>query len=263
MSLPVSVADVIRIALLAGQAINRIYQQKSSSVTFKEDNSPLTEADLAAHQVVVNGLHQLAPLIPIVSEEDDNSWGYRTPLGEFWLLDPLDGTREFLAHNGEFTVNIALIRAGVTVFGVVHAPVLGQTYWGGIGIGAFKDLGAGPVPIHVAEKTGLGEPLRIVASKSHLNEETLRFIEKLSPYQLVQAGSSLKFCRIAEGAADVYPRLGPTSEWDTAAAQAIVEAAGGNVSDLDGTPLRYGKPEVLNPSFVASSCSLGPEGSLL
>jgi 3'(2'), 5'-bisphosphate nucleotidase len=181
---------------------------------------------------------------------------HRLPIGDFWLIDPLDGTKEFLAKNGEFTVNIALVRNGKAVFGVVVAPALGQAYWGGDGLGAFREMDRQIEPIRVAKPVGAERPVRVVASKSHMNAETVEFISQLSTHELVQAGSSLKFCRVAEGAADIYPRLGPTSEWDTAAAQAIVEAAGGYVSKLDGSPLRYGKPEVLNAYFVASSAPL-------
>ena len=255
------VAQVLEIAREAGIAIMNVYQTLCTRdagadvvlLAYKPDDSPLTQADLLAHQVIAQSLAVLAPGIPVVSEEDEPSQKYRRQTGDFWLIDPLDGTKEFLARNGEFTVNIALVRDGVAVLGVVLAPALGQAYWGGVGLGAFREMNRQVEPIHVANPREADQPVRVVASKSHMNRETTEFIYQLGANELVQAGSSLKFCRVAEGAADIYPRLGPTCEWDTAAAQAIVEAAGGHVSTLGGAPLRYGKADVLNPHFVAAS----------
>jgi 3'(2'), 5'-bisphosphate nucleotidase len=260
----VLVAQVLDIAREAGIAILNVYEEMQQGgagarevwVTYKADDSPLTQADLQAHQVIAQGLTVLTPDIPVVSEEDAPSLQHRQLRGDFWLVDPLDGTKEFLAQNGEFTVNIALIRDGRAVLGVVLAPALGQAYWAASGLGAFREMDGHVTPIHVAKPVAADEPVRVVASKSHMNEQTAEFIGQLGPHALVQAGSSLKFCRVAEGGADVYPRLGATCEWDTAAAQAIVEAAGGYVSQLDGAPLRYGKPQVLNPNFVVSSVPL-------
>lgn len=257
--------QVLAIARGAGAVIMAVYEEmrgggddaKEVLVAHKADDSPLTRADLLAHQHISQRLAILTPDIPLVSEEDDDSQKYRQPNGDFWLVDPLDGTKEFLAQNGEFTVNIALVRDGKAVLGVVVAPALGQAYWGAQGLGAFRELDGRVDRIHVAPAARLDQPARVVASKSHMNTETVEFIRQLGAHELVQAGSSLKFCRVAEGAADIYPRLGPTCEWDTAAAQAIVEAAGGQVTKLDGTSLRYGKAEVLNPHFVASSVPLG------
>lgn len=261
---PRMAAQVLDIAREAGVAIMAIYQAMCRNaddahgvlVAFKSDDSPLTQADLFAHQLIAQKLTAWMPVIPVVSEECAQSLQFRQPSGAFWLVDPLDGTKEFLARNGEFTVNIALIQDGKAVFGVVVAPALGLAYWGGCGLGAFRAQEDRVEPIRVTQPVASGQPLRVVASKSHMNEETMQFIDRLGPHVVVQAGSSLKFCRVAEGAADVYPRLGPTCEWDTAAAQAIVEAAGGHVTRLDGTPLDYGKPDVLNPYFVASSVPL-------
>ncbi len=256
---------VLEIARQAGAAIMGVYAEMQTSdtekpqpgVSHKDDGSPLTQADLRAHQIIAAGLAALTPDIPVVSEEDEASLLHRLPTGSFWLIDPLDGTKEFLARNGEFTVNIALVQDGVAVLGVVLAPALGLAYWGSAHTGAFRATAQGVEPIRV---TSPGERaphlLRVLASKSHMNAETLDFLRQLGPHELVQAGSSLKFCRVAEGSADIYPRLGPTYEWDTAAAQAIVEAAGGCVNQLDGTALRYGKPELLNPHFVAASAPL-------
>lgn len=252
---------VVRIARQAGDAIMDVYSRRDlwddqggrGLFTQKADASPLTLADLAAHRVIVAGLRELTPEIPVVSEEDEGSHSWRKPVGEFWLVDPLDGTKEFIARRDDFTVNIALVRDGLAIFGVVYAPALNKLYWGGVGLGAFSvATGQSAVAIHVAVPNP-GAALRVVASKSHLNPETEAFLARLPRHHLVQAGSSLKFCRIAEGTADVYPRLGPTCEWDTAAAQAVVEAAGGLVSTLAGDPLGYGKAEVVNPYFVAAA----------
>ncbi|MBT9505959.1 3'(2'),5'-bisphosphate nucleotidase CysQ [Rhodoferax sp.] len=257
--------QVLEIAREAGFSIMRVYEEmrhnsggtNEALVAYKSDDSPLTQADLLAHQLISEKLMALTPDIPVVSEEDEQSLQYRLPTGDFWLVDPLDGTKEFLAQNGEFTVNIALVRDGKAVLGVVLAPALGQAYWGAEGLGAFRELNGRVEAIRVSPPTAdTRQSVRVLASKSHMNAETIEFIARLGEHQLVQAGSSLKFCRIAEGAADVYPRLGPTCEWDTAAAQAIVEAAGGRVTKLDGASLRYGKPEVLNPHFVASGVAL-------
>ncbi|MFM1831554.1 MAG: hypothetical protein RLZZ558_1894 [Planctomycetota bacterium] len=244
------------IAKAAGEAILAIYERgaEAAQIKRKADDSPLTAADLAAHRVIVTALAAWTPTIPVVSEEDEASLAHRTGSGTFWLIDPLDGTREFIARNGEFTVNIALVRQGVAVAGVVHAPALGECFVGIAGSGSTVERGGAQAPVRVA--SDIVAPLRVVASKSHMNEATQAFIERLGPCTLVQAGSSLKFCRVAEGAAHCYPRLGPTCEWDTAAAQAVVEAAGGLVCTLDGRPLRYGKPDVRNPEFVACAAPL-------
>lgn len=236
----------------ASQAIMDIYASGQHGVQLKADHSPVTAADLAAHGVLVAALTGLLPDCPVVSEEDSDSQHYRQGSRRFWLIDPLDGTKEFLARNGEFTVNIALIEQGHSILGVVHAPAIDGLYWGGPGFGAWRAQSGAEQAIHVQA----GHCCRVVASKSHLNAETQAFIDRLGAVELVQAGSSLKFCRIAEGAADIYPRLAPTYEWDTAAAQAVLEGAGGCVVTADGQPLRYGKPNVLNPGFIAA-CSAG------
>ncbi|MEQ1668831.1 MAG: 3'(2'),5'-bisphosphate nucleotidase CysQ [Sulfuriferula sp.] len=252
------IQPTLAIATHAGLNIMAIYNEYAAQdigdlhVQTKQDNSPLTEADLAAHHIIAQGLAQLTPDTPVVSEEDASSLIHRQAQGLFWLIDPLDGTKEFIARNDEFTVNIALIQDGIPLFGIVSAPALGLTYWGGIGIGAFRSHNNETTPIHVSTPDSQ-HLLRIVASKSHMNADTIDFINQLGTHELVQAGSSLKFCRVAEGAADYYPRLGLTSEWDTAAAHAIVEAAGGYVYQLNGTPLHYGKTELLNPYFVAAN----------
>lgn len=264
---PALLPGVLAIARQAGAAIMGVYAQlqaasstgNASFAQHKQDGSPLTQADLLAHQAIAAGLARLTPHLAVVSEEDAASLVHRLPTGDFWLIDPLDGTKEFLACNGEFTVNIALIQNGISTLGVVLAPALGLAYWGSQQTGAFKCTDASPEAQAIRVKTpnaNATERLRVLASKSHMNADTEAFLARLKPHELVQAGSSLKFCRVAEGSADLYPRLGPTCEWDTAAAQAVVQAAGGCVLQLDGAPLRYGKPNVLNPYFIAAASTL-------
>ena len=227
------------------------YRRGSTAVGHKVDASPVTDADLAAHRVLATQLANLLPGCQVVSEEDPASLVHRQSTGRFWLIDPLDGTKEFIARNGEFTVNIALIEQGRCTLGVVYAPAIDAMYWGGAGLGAFRCTGDQTISINVAPAKA-GHACRVVASKSHLNEATQALIDRLGDVSLLQAGSSLKFCRVAEGEADIYPRLAPTCEWDTAAAQAVLEGAGGVVVDLRGQRLQYGKPDVLNPSFIAT-----------
>lgn len=242
--------DVVKIADEASDKVLAIYHS-DFSVSYKDDKSPVTAADLASHEIIEKGLRAISRDIPFMSEEGAHTpWEERRHWQRFWLVDPVDGTREFAQRTGEFTVNIALIENGEPVMGVVTAPALEEAFWGVKGEGAWKRDRTGRVsPIRVAEPKGVK---RVVASKNHLNSETRAFIQQLGPHELVQAGSSLKFCRIAEGHADIYPRLGPTSEWDTAAAQAVLVAAGGKVETLDGEPLHYGKEDLLNPYFVAA-----------
>lgn len=242
--------NLLTIADTASQKVMAIYQT-DFEVNTKEDNSPITAADLASHHVIVDGLKALTPDIPILSEESANApWEERKSWTRFWLVDPIDGTKDFTNRTGEFTVNIALIENGEPMIGVVTAPALNEAYWGIKGQGAWKREADGSArQLQVVEPP---EAKRAVASKNHMNEETRDFIDRLGNHELVQAGSSLKFCRIAEGKADIYPRLGPTCEWDTGAAHAVLAAAGGKVNKLDGTPLVYGKEDVLNPYFVAS-----------
>jgi 3'(2'), 5'-bisphosphate nucleotidase len=224
----------------------------AAAATAKADGSPLTQADLAAHDAIAAGLAQACPEFPVVSEED-SARAEAPPDGPFILVDPLDGTREFLSGNGEFTVNIALIDGGVPVAGVVHAPALGRLWAGALGSGA-SARGPGDVasrPIAVRSPVNAG--LVAVASRSHRDAQTDAFLAGLAIAGLRSVGSSLKFCLVAEGEADVYPRFGPTMEWDTAAGQAVLEAAGGRVVQPDGTPFRYGKAGAgwRNGAFVA------------
>ena len=249
------IEPLLQLAKTAGERIMAIYNADDIGQRLKADQSPVTLADLAAHNVLAPALQHLADW-PVVSEEDEASLAFRTTASRFWLIDPLDGTKEFIAKNGEFTVNIALIDHGRSVLGIVYAPVLGLLYWGGPVVGAHRIKDGCTQAIRVVQDTSQSteaQPQRVVASKSHLNEATKKFIDKLGEVSLIQAGSSLKFCRVAEGDADIYPRLAPTCEWDTAAAQAVLEGAGGIVLDFNTRePLRYGKHDVLNPSFVAA-----------
>jgi 3'(2'), 5'-bisphosphate nucleotidase len=244
------VDPVSELARQAGAAILEVYAGKFD-VTNKADSSPLTIADLRAHEIIVKGLNALTPQIPVLSEEaSDISFDVRSPWTRYWLVDPLDGTKEFVSRNGEFTVNIALIEEHVPVLGIVFVPVRDTLYVGARGEGAYKQVGAQPRAA-IRTSAPAASPLRLVGSRSHRDSTLEQHLSKLEPCEFVAVGSSLKFCLVAEGAADLYPRFGLTSEWDTAAAQAVVEAAGGTVVKLDGTPLRYNtKAELLNPHFL-------------
>jgi len=242
---------LVGIARAAGEEILKVYDS-DFDVVRKDDGSPLTLADQHANAVIEAGLEQLQPVLPIVSEESErpphevrNEWRH------YWLVDPLDGTKEFTKRNGEFTVNIALIADGEPIMGVVHVPVTGVTYYASHEAGAFKQTGDGEAePISVRGYDG-GKAV-VVASRSHLNPLMHEFFEQLDDYETLSMGSSLKLCLVAEGKADVYPRLGPTSEWDTGAAHCVVNCAGGKVTDLDGAHLQYNKTDILNPWFVVS-----------
>jgi len=242
--------EVGAIAREAGAAIMKVYA-RDFSATQKEDNSPLTEADTAAHQVIMRRLEKLQPALPVLSEEAVGDFSGVDESGHYWLVDPLDGTKEFIKRNGEFTVNIALIEHGRAILGVVYAPVLNVAYLAAEGLGAFKAEAEQPrVPIRVSEHKQ-GSSWRVVGSRSHAGESLEGFLNRLGAHQLISMGSSLKFCLVAEGSADVYPRMGPTSLWDTAAAQCVVEQAGGRVIQLTGEPVSYADPSVvLNPFFL-------------
>jgi 3'(2'), 5'-bisphosphate nucleotidase len=240
---------LVRTAREAGDAILEIYRQ-DFAVYEKQDASPLTEADLASHRIIVEALRQLTPDIPVLSEEDaDIPFGERSQWSSYWLIDPLDGTKEFIKKNDEFTVNIALIREHRPYLGVVHVPATGVTFYGEAGKGAFRMEHGETRQIHAT--THAGTPLRVAGSRSHAGSSLQTFLENIGAHEIVSMGSSLKLCLVAEGKADLYPRLGPTSEWDTAAAQAVVEAAGGMVTDTSGSPLLYNtKESLLNPHFL-------------
>ena len=235
----------------ASTAILEVYGT-SHQVEYKADESPITRADRAAHEILSSELARLAPAIPVLSEEAEAAHDFRVRGGwpELWLVDPLDGTKEFISRNGEFTVNVALVSDHRPVLGVVAAPALGLTYYAAAGQGAFRAQdGRGPEPIRARRAA---DPLVVVGSRSHRGDSLDGLLARLGPHELRPMGSALKFCLVAEGSADFYPRLGPTSEWDTAAAQAVLEVAGGAVTTLDGTPLRYNLREtLLNPHFIA------------
>lgn len=230
-----------------------IYNQADVGTVYKEDNSPLTQADLVSHRLIVGELTKLTPDLPVLSEESRSKpYEERRSWSRFWLVDPIDGTKEFIKRNGEFTVNIALIEDGEPVAGVVHAPAVQTTYWSARGLGAFKQIGeakAQPIRAVVPAST----PMLVVASRSHSGAETEAFLAKLrelGDIDVISIGSSLKLCLVAEGAAHLYPRYGPTMEWDTAAAHSVVVEAGGTVTNLKGETLQYNKADLLNPYFA-------------
>lgn len=242
--------QVLDIAYQAGEAIISVYA-RDFSVELKDDNSPLTEADQAAHAVIMRGLAGLNVQLPILSEEDTEGFTGVDSGGCYWLVDPLDGTKEFIKRNDEFTVNIALIKNGRPVLGVVTAPALGVAYLAAEGVGAFKIENGQRHAIQTAGKPTPDKAWRVMGSRSHPSPDLAAWLDKLGRHQVQPMGSSLKFGVIAEGNADVYPRLGPTCLWDTAAAHAILLQAGGRVETLEGDPLSYANPdEKLNPHFV-------------
>ena len=233
----------------ASDVIMAVYRQGDFGETMKSDKSPVTEADLAGHHVLIHGLALLTPEIPVVSEEDAESVTIGRKESCYWLIDPLDGTKEFINRNDEFTCNLALIENHTPTLGFVSIPAQELLYIGGPRYHSMR-LNRYGHQTKLAPKRIPGIT-RVVASKSHLNEDTQTFIDGIAgDVELVQAGSSLKFLKIAEGLADIYPRLGPTCEWDTAAAHAVVLGVGGTVTDLQGMELIYGKTEILNPHFV-------------
>lgn len=220
----------------------------------KADSSPLTDADLRSQKVILAGLGDLTPGVPVLAEEAEAAevaFEERSRWTQYWLVDPLDGTREFVSRNPEFTVNIALVREHRPVLGVVHVPAQLLDYDACEGAGAFRQAANSPrEQIRVSPKAA--SPVRVVGSKSHRGDSLDGLLARLGPHELKPVGSSLKLCLVAEGAADFYPRLGPTMEWDIAAAQAVLECAGGHVIDLDGKPLRYNtRASLVNPHFIA------------
>jgi len=245
----IDIEDIKAIAIEAGGAIMEIYQ-KDFTVEYKDDNSPLTKADIVSNNIISTSLEKKYPDIPILSEENQEipyevrkNWDY------YWCIDPIDGTKEFISKNGEFTVNISLIFKSIPILGVVYAPFLNEIYYAKKGFGAYKDGKRLPLRINSNPK----EKLIVVASKSHLSKETQDFIDTLNSKNLEQVskGSSLKLCMVAEGIADIYPRLAPTMEWDTSAAHAIVLESGKEVIQyIDNRPLIYNKKSLLNPWFI-------------
>lgn len=255
LDLPALLPAVREIAAEAGLLILEHYE-RPSPVDYKADDSPLTAADHASHVFLVERLQALTPDVPVLSEESDpGDYAARQGWDRFWLVDPLDGTKEFVKKTGEFTVNVALVEGGEPVLGVVHVPVRGLTYYAARGEGAHKHEGAAaPEPIRV--RAAEPKKLTVVASRDHAGPEVAAILARMDAAGVAVSsasmGSSLKFCLVAEGAADLYPRTVPTMEWDTAAAQCVVEEAGGRVTTLDGARLAYNKADIRNPSIMTS-----------
>ena len=246
---------IIKIAEQAGEAILTIYGlgQADFNISAKSDDSPLTAADLAAHRLIVAELVKLTPDIPILSEEAaDISWEIRKSWQRYWLVDPLDGTKEFIKRNGEFTVNIALIDNGEPVLGVVHAPVLAKTYYAAKGEGAFLKQQTSVTAIE-ANKASSKQLVKVVGSRSHPSPDLAGYLAQFNQHEMVPVGSSLKFCLVADGTADVYPRFGPTMAWDTGAGHIVATEAGATVS-FDGIAGKvYQREQLLNPNFMVSA----------
>jgi 3'(2'), 5'-bisphosphate nucleotidase len=236
-----------QIARDAGALIMKYFRQDFST-SHKDDNSPVTNADKEANQLIVNALKQLAPHIPVIAEEDET-------LGEsghklFWLVDPLDGTRSFVRGEAEFTVNIGLIENGKPLLGIIYAPPQDTLYFGQVGAGAWRSEGT-QEPVAIEARTPPHDGLVVVRSKSHPSEKTEAFLKTIPVKELISGGSSIKICMVADGSADIYPRFGRTMEWDTAAGHAIINAAGGRLVTPEGAALVYGKPGFENPHFIA------------
>jgi 3'(2'), 5'-bisphosphate nucleotidase len=243
---------VVDLAREAGKAILAVYAEVNPAVEYKIDNSPLTHADLASHHVILEGLNKLSPDWPVLSEESPEiPFDERKLWRHFWLVDPLDGTKEFLSRTGEFTVNIALMEANVPILGVVYAPVIDKMYFAARAAGAYR--ADANVISQINAVAPANSTVRMVVSRSHRSQQDSlkQFAAAAENCELIVMGSSLKFCLIAEGAADLYPRTGPTMEWDTAAAHCILEEAGGLVTGLDGNSMSYNKPVLLNSGFLA------------
>lgn len=248
-------ATVDRLVRTAARAVLEVYGRDDFDVAHKRDASPVTAADLASHRILGDGLRDIAPELPMLSEEsaEQVTAAERRAWQRYWLVDPLDGTKEFLKRNGEFTINVALIEFGRPVFGIVHVPVSGASYIGSAGQGATRHEREGATRVLRVSGPAGERPVRIVGSRSHAGGELEGFAAALGGHEFLAIGSALKFCLLAQGSADVYLRLKPTSEWDTAAGQAVLEGAGGSVTDLAGQPLRYNARETLiNPPFLAS-----------
>ena len=247
-------AEVLDIAVQAGGQILQVYENEFD-VDYKDDGSPLTVADKRAHRLICKELEKGSFPAPVISEESEvTDYKERKNWDAFWMVDPLDGTREFVKRNGEFTVNIALIEKGVPVLGVVHTPVAGTSHYAARGVGAFVTHGGNGTRGIRVKKCSRESPIMVV-SRSHpgpeVNEYRKNLEEKNGTVQILRMGSSLKICLVAEGKADIYPRLGATSEWDTAAAHCVLDVAGGTLTDLEGRPLVYNKDNILNPWFLA------------
>ena len=246
----IKIDDLIEVTLKAGETAMAIYA-RDHDVAIKQDNSPVTEADLAVDNLLFPVLSERYPDIPIVTEERAATHGVIPQSGRFFLVDPIDGTKEFIKKTGEFTINIALVENGMPSAGIVYAPAIGRMFVGDISSGA-REIDPAGTARKIAVRTSR-EDMTAIASRSHLTKETEDFISQNKITDCVNAGSSLKFCLVAAGEADIYPRFGPTMEWDTAAGHAVLLAAGGQVLTCDGSPLSYGKTEFRNPYFIAAS----------
>ena len=251
--------SIIDISKNAGYSILNIYNDKNKykNIEIKKDNSPLTLADKASNEIICNSLKKITPRIPILSEEGTEiSYQERKKWNKFWLVDPLDGTKEFIKRNGEFTVNIALIKNSKPILGVVYAPVLDTTWYGAKNTGSFKIVGnSSSEKINVINIIDKNKNIKIVSSRSHANNPKLdEYTSQFDKFKLIKMGSSIKICLVAEGSAHYYPRFGPTMEWDTAAAHAIVKYAGGNIFNINSDlELKYNKSNLLNPGFLVNN----------
>jgi len=256
--------DIVDLSRDAGAAIMAFYRQGATQTWTKKDDSPLTEADMASHRVIEAGLSKITPDIPVLSEEsDDISWQTRQQWPRYWLVDPLDGTKEFIKQNGEFTVNIALIDNHQPVLAVVYAPALEKMYYASTEQGSYFVQGElAPIKLTLND-TQPGGVIKVVGSRSHPSPEMADFVGQFSQSAIVPTGSSLKFCLVAQGLADVYPRLGPTMEWDTGAGQCIAQCAGATVSLFNKKPLDYNRKEsLLNPLFIVANPNLSWHNTL-
>ena len=250
--------DLCNISIAAGLIVKKFYKKKSI-VQYKKDKSPLTEADIASNNFIVDSLYKIDSNIPILTEESLVSWKIRKKWSTYWLVDPLDGTKEFIKQNDQFTINIALIEKNEPVIGIIYAPALKILYYASKNKGSFK-ISTSKKIISLKKSILLksiekkkSDKLNVISSKSHSKIESLNWLKtNIKNYNIIKVGSSLKFCKIAEGAADLYPRLGPTSEWDIAAGHIILNEAGGRIEGINREKILYNKKEsVINPSFVA------------
>ncbi len=251
------VLDILNIAIDAGKEILNIYKKKFN-VDLKEDNSPITEADINSNNLIKKRLIEIEKDIPILTEESLVNWETRRVWNKYWLIDPLDGTKEFINRNGEFTVNISLIENNSPIFGVIYAPEKSLLYYGIKNNGSYKLITQDNINTLTEFKKininkNITSKIKIIRSRSHSNKDFHTWVEKhFSQYELISIGSSLKFCFLAEGTADIYPRLGPTSEWDIAAGHVILEEAGGKLKSFDNTEILYNtKENIINPNFLA------------
>ena len=247
------ISSTVEITKEAGEAITEIYNS-DFAYQLKKDLSPITAADNLSHNIITDRLKILTPEIPILSEENcDIPYKIRSQWTQYWLVDPLDGTKEFIKKNGEFTVNIALIENNNPIFGIIHIPVTNETYWGSKVNGSFYSTENNDAE-QISVSDNYQNPMRIVASRSHPSEMLNSLLESIADYEIIEVGSSIKFCLIASGQADCYPRFGPTSEWDTAAGEAIVRFAGGHLVTANGDLMSYNlKRDYLNPNFIVSN----------